>query len=213
MITKHAMVVLAEYPEESKEKEKKKPSLLRRMTPGIGAFSTSIAGNVIRSKKLIDALEELYPGITAGHQMNADTLANSHKTLHDTYNQLKNDDTRMGKINYFIAKQLLKRPAKSVQSSLDFLKNTKADKATYDDLMNAGMKYFMGTPEMYSIMKNPKLNALAYGMSKAFPLYAKYLLAKHLYRYGKKGFNMLKNKINSKKDQPMLPTETESSNQ
>jgi hypothetical protein len=212
MITKYAMVVLAGDSDESKEKEKK-PSLLRRVAPGIGAAVTTVAGNKIRGNKLFDAVKELYPtNIADKKTLNAEPIEEAHKTLDNKLNQLKNDDTRMGKINYFIAKQLLKRPTKRAQSSLDLLQKIKSNPnpGNITNLMGAVTDHVMNTSDMYSIMKNPKLNALGYGMSKAFPLYVKYLLAKHIYRYGKKGFNMLKNKINAKKNQPMLLNETES---
>jgi hypothetical protein len=184
------------------------------MAPGIGAYSTGLAGNMIKDTKLFNAYNELYPSVadknTGEQTVKFDTIRKAHKTLHDTFNQLRNDDTRMGKINYLIAKHLLKRPTGSAQSNLDLLQKIKSNPDLAPHFMGTAQKYVLNTSDMYSIMKNPKLNALGYGMSKAFPLYTKYLLAKYLYRYGKKGFGFLKKKITDKKGQPMLMNETES---
>jgi hypothetical protein len=207
MITKYAMVVLAGYSDEYKRK-KKEPSILRAFYPVIGAVATSYTGDTIRSKKMNDAYNELYPGITnkdtGTRRVEFDTIRNAFGTINDKYNKLKNDNTRMGKLNYFIAKQLLKNPARSAQRNLDALHNLKRynDKSRFFRLI--ANSHFKDTSEMYSIMKNPKLNALSLGMSKVLPLYRNYTLAKMLFDFGKGLLSSNKNEIPRKKNKSVL---------
>jgi hypothetical protein len=198
MITKLAMVVLAGYPDEPKKE--KKFSTLREIAPGLGAAATTAAGISIRSKKLRDAYNELYPGVvdkdTGARSINFDTIMKSHGNIFNKFKQLKNDNTRIGKLNYFIANQLLKNPIKRAKSSLDTYNNIKSDSGKSEYFKSMAPSYLKDSSEIYSIIKNPKLNALGYGMTKALPWYMTYKIAKILYGLGKKKFGF-DNKIRS----------------
>jgi hypothetical protein len=201
MITKYAMVVLAGYSDTYRNK-KKEPSLLRELSPFIGAAATSYAGDVLRSKKINDAYNELYPGVvdkdTGTSKVDFDSIVNAFGTINDKYNKLKNDNTRIGKLNYFLAKKLLKNPTRRAQRNLDALNDLKK----YDDksrfFRSIANSHFRDTSEMYSIIKNPKLNALSLGMSKVLPLYRSYYLVKTLFDLGKGLLSYKKNKDKDK---------------
>jgi hypothetical protein len=209
MITKYAMVVLAGYPDMdtgtsmNTDKKENKPSLFRRIAPGLGAFTTMGTGHLIRRKYRDDAFDKLYPKLVnttpESPSMTYDDVIKPYSAITNTYNELKNDNSRMGKLNYFIAKQLLRKPAARVQPTMDTIKNDMLK--SKDHSINVSKAHFNDIAEMYSVMKNPKLNALGYGMSKALPWYMTYKIAKILYGLGKGALGSNKKKIFNKEDQ------------
>jgi hypothetical protein len=194
------MIVLAGYSDEPKKE--KKFSTLREIAPGIGAAATTVAGDLIKSKKHFDAYKELYPDIfnpaTGEHSITWGTLTDAYKTINDTYDKLKNDNTRMGKLNYFIANKLSNKPYARVHRYVDSMNDRLKNLGPIQEVKDS---HLMDLAEVYSILKNPKLNALGHGMYKALPWYMTYKIAKILYGLGKGALGSNKKKIFHKNDQ------------
>jgi hypothetical protein len=200
MITKSAMVVLAGYQDEPKKE--KKFSTLKEIAQGTGAVATTVAGDLIKSKKHFDAYKELYPGIfnqaPGERSITWGTLTDAYKTLNDSYDKLKNDNTRMGKLNYFIANKLSNKPYARIHRDVDSMNDHFKNSETLQEVNDSHLK---DLAEVYSILKNPKLNALGHGMYQALPLYMTYKIAKILYGLGKGALGSNKKKIFNKNNQ------------